>query len=247
MRLAMLSDIHGNLHALEAVLADLKAYAAPDQIWVLGDLCLMGAQPAECLQRVRELPNVKVISGNTDRRLVTGQRGAARPKNAEEWAHFANWLTQRDQCHNWTISCLSYADAEYLASLPSELELHVPHYGWLIGFHGAPGNDEANLLPETPADEILDHFLDREGRFAVGGHTHIAMDRALGAWRVVNVGSVGMPKDDPRPSYAIATFENGTAHVELRRVVYDVETAIKALEQSGNPAWQWAAENFKRA
>ncbi|MCS6871777.1 MAG: metallophosphoesterase family protein [Anaerolineae bacterium] len=246
MRLAMLSDIHGNLHALEAVLADLKAYAAPDQIWVLGDLCLMGAHPAECLQRIRDLPNVKVISGNTDRRLVTGQRGAVRPKNAEEWASFAEWLTQRDQCHNWTVSCLSYADFEYLINLPAEIELHVPNYGWLLGYHGAPGNDEANLLPDTPADEVLDHFLDREGRFGVGGHTHIPMDRELGMWRVVNVGSVGMPKDDPRPCYAIATFENGTAHVEIRRVTYDIEAMLRALEQSSNPAWQWAAENFKR-
>jgi predicted phosphodiesterase len=246
LRLAILSDIHGNLHALEAVLADVSAYAAPDQIWVLGDLCLMGAHPAECLQCIRSLPNVRVISGNTDRRLITGQRSPVRPKDAEEWAHFAEWLAQRDQCHNWTISRLSYADCEYLSQLPPELELHVPNYGWLIGYHGAPGNDEANLLPDMPADEILDHFLDREGRFGVGGHTHIAMDRELGAWRVVNVGSVGLPKDDPRPAYVIATF-NGTAQVEIRRVAYDVEQAIKALEQSGNPSWQWAAENFKRA
>lgn len=247
MQLAILADIHGNLHALEAVLADLNTHAAPDQIWVLGDLCLMGAQPAECLQCVRDLPNVKVISGNTDRRLVTGQRAAAYPKNADEWARFADWLIQRDACHNWTVSRLSYADFEYLSSLPSELELHVPNYGWLIGYHGAPDDDEANLLPDTPADEVLDHFLNREGRFGVGGHTHIAMDRELGIWRIVNVGSVGLPKDDPRPSYAIATFENSVAHVEIRRVAYDVEAAIKALEQSGNPAWQWAAENFKRA
>ncbi len=247
MRLAMLSDIHGNLHALEAVLADLNTYAAPDEIWVLGDLCLMGAQPAECLGRVRALPNVKVISGNTDRRLVTGERGAARPQSAEEWAAFPEWLTQRDQCHNWTISRLSYADFEYLANLPPELELYVPHYGWLIGYHGAPGSDEANLLPDTPADEILDHFLDREGRFGVGGHTHIPMDRELGTWRVVNVGSVGMPKDDPRAAYAIATFENGAVQVEIRRVAYDIEAAMTALSQSGNPAWEWAARSFRRA
>lgn len=247
MRLAMLSDIHGNLHALEAVLADLRAYAAPDRTWVLGDLCLMGAHPAQCLQRVRELPQAQVISGNTDRRLVTGQRSHSRPKDAEEWAKFADWLAQRDACHNWTISQLSYTDYEYLAALPPEIDLHVPNYGWLLGYHGAPGNDEANLLPETPADEVLDYFLDREGRFGVGGHTHIPMDRDLGAWRVVNLGSVGLPKDDPRPSYAIATFENGNVHVEIRRVAYDVEAALTALAQSGNPAWQWAAENFRRA
>lgn len=247
MRLAILSDIHGNLHALEATLADLNAHAAPDEIWVLGDLCLMGAYPAECLQCVRALPNVKVISGNTDRRLVTGERGAARPKDAEEWAGFAEWLTQRDQTHNWTISRLSYADFEYLANLPEELELHVTGYGWLIGYHGAPDKDTANLLPDTPADEILDYFLDREGRLGFGGHTHIPMDRDLGAWRVVNVGSVGMPKDDPRAAYAVVTFENGAAQVEIRRVAYDVEAAISALQQSGNPSWEWAAQNFRRA
>lgn len=96
------------------------------------------------------LPNVKVISGNTDRRLVTGERGAARPKDAEEWAGFAEWLTQRDQTHNWTISRLSYADFEYLANLPEELELHVTGYGWLIGYHARPTRIPPTCCPIRP-------------------------------------------------------------------------------------------------
>lgn len=247
MRIAMLSDIHGNLHALDAVLADLASQPATDQIWVLGDLCVLGAHPAECLARIRALPKVRVLLGNTDRKLFTGTRFPShRAKDEADLKDMLRWLIARDQTYHWTLAQLSFADYEFLANLPPEFDLHIPGYGWLLAFHGAPGHDEANLRPETPDDEVLDHFLDREARFGVGGHTHVPMDRDLGSWHIVNVGSVGLPKDDWRPCYAIATFEDGRATIEFRRVEYDVQAAAKAVEESGNPGWAWALETLIR-
>ncbi len=242
MRLAVMSDIHGNLVALDAVLQDLQAAGGADKIWVLGDLCASGARPAECLQRVRSLPGVEVISGNTDRYLVSGQRQALRAKDEAEWRAMPDRLREREDNFSWAISKLSYADFEYLSSLGGELELHVPGYGWVIGYHGAPGNDEGLMWPDTPDEEVFDQFTDREGRLGIGGHTHLPMDRDLGLWRVINTGSVGLPKDEPRASYALLTFADGVAQVDLRRVTYDLDAAIADLQTAGHPYWQEIAD-----
>jgi predicted phosphodiesterase len=247
MRLAVLADIHGNLVALDAVLQNLEAAGGADKIWVLGDLCASGGRPAECLERVRSLPNVEVISGNTDRYLIGGQRQALRARDESEWRAMPDRLIERESNFSWAISKLSYADYEYLASLGSELELHVPGYGWVIGYHGVPGSDEGLMWPDTPDEEVLDQFTDREGRLGFGGHTHVPMDRDLGLWRVVNVGSVGLPKDEPRASYALVTFADGVAQVDLRRVAYDLDVAIDDLRAQEHPYWQEIADILRCA
>jgi predicted phosphodiesterase len=244
MRIAILSDIHGNLHGLEAVLADLKRAGGADQIWVLGDLCAFGSRPVECLTLIRELKDVSVISGNTDRYLVNGTRPTHRAKDETEWATYATIMREREMNFGWTLSMLSYKDYEYLSHLRGEVDLKVPGYGWLIGYHGAPGNDEHDLLPDTPAEEVLDQLVDRDGRLAFGGHTHRAMDRDLGAWRVINVGSVGMPVDEVRPCYALVTIDNGAASVDLRRVAYDLEAVITDLKER-NPGWEWVVGRLR--
>lgn len=244
MRLAVISDIHGNQLALEAVLRDLNAASDYDHIWVLGDLVAWGARPVETLNLIRGLQHAAVIFGNTDRRLVRGERNSSRPKNAEHYDRWRESLRARDEIYNWTQSQLSYTDYEYLASLPGETDLHVPGYGWVIGYHGTPGHDEGLMWPDTPADVVLDHFLDREGRMGIGGHTHAPMDRDLGAWRVINPGSAGQAKGDRRASYAIITFAEGVAQVDFRLVAYDVQAAIDQWEQTGLQYWKWGAQDL---
>jgi predicted phosphodiesterase len=247
LRLAVLSDIHGNLVALEAVLADLKQAGGADKTWVLGDLCAFGPRPVECLQVIRELPNAKVISGNTDRYLVTGERPSDRPKDEAEWRALPDKLRQREANFAWTVSKLSFADYEFLTKLRHELSLEAPGYGWLIGYHGAPGDDERIILPDTPAEEALDQMLDREARLGFGGHTHTPMDRDLGTWRLVNVGSVGMPKDMSRANYALVTIDDGTANVDLRNVEYDLQAVATDMQQLDHPMWPSVMESIKRA
>jgi predicted phosphodiesterase len=239
MRLAVLSDIHGNRLALEAVLGDLKQCGGADKTWVLGDLCAFGPHPVECLHLIRDLPQTEVIRGNTDRYLVTGERPTLRPQDEADWQTIPDRLRERDANFNWTVSRLAFADYEYLSKLHRELSLDVPDYGRVIGYHGAPGDDERNLLPDTPADEVLDQMLDREGRLGFGGHTHIAMDRDLGHWRVVNVGSVGLPRDAAQACYALATFEAGSATVALRRVEFDMAAVEKDMQQQDHPGLSW--------
>jgi predicted phosphodiesterase len=247
LRLAVLSDIHGNLIALEAVLADLKQAGGADKTWVLGDLCAFGPRPVECLQMIRDIPNAKVISGNTDRYLVTGQRPTVEPKDEAQWKEQPEQLRQREADFSWTVSKLGFADYEYLTKLRHELSLEAPGYGWVIGYHGAPGDDERMLYPDTPTEEVLDQMLDCEGRLGFGGHTHMPMDRDLGAWRVVNVGSVGMPQDLNRACYALVTFEDGIATVDLRHIEYDLMAAARDMQQQDHPMWPRVWEIIQKA
>lgn len=250
MRLAVLSDIHGNLLALQAALADLEAAGGADQTWILGDLVAFGPEPGSCLQTIRALPGetTKVIQGNTDRYVVSGARPPSPPVTPDDWPRIAATIQQRDRNFGWTTAHLSGEEAEYLYKLGTDLSLEAAGYGWAVGFHAAPGDDEMTLLPDTPDDVILDALLDRQGRLAFGGHTHLPMDRDLGAWRMVNPGSVGLPLDgDQRASYALVTFDGGAAQVDIRRVAYDVAAVIAALEAGDNPAKDWVIERLRTA
>lgn len=253
MRLAVLSDMHGNLTALETALADLEASGGADTVWLLGDLAAFGPRPAECVRRVQALAeqygkdNVRYVRGNTDRYLVRGERPANPP--AEEEAAFmqmrAEW-PPRDRALNWGLSQLTFDDYTFLSKLAEETSLEAPGYGWVIGYHGTPGDDEGFLRPETPADEARDHLLDREGRLGIGGHIHLQMNRDLGDWRAVNVGSVGMSFDRPgRAQWGLFTFDGGDVQIDLHNVPYDTDAFAADLRASGHPDPDWALGKFR--
>lgn len=249
MRLAVLSDIHGNLVALEAVLADIQA-ATPDITWCLGDIAAFGPRPAECVRRVKALAEAdegktfKVIGGNTDRYLVTGERPKQPPaqdadafkKMVAEWETFNAGI-------NWCLEKLAFDDYEYLAkTLGHELSKGIDSYGHVIGYHAVPGDDEARLTPDTPDEEARDVLLDQEGRLGIGGHIHKQFERDLGSWRVVNVGSVGMSFDSPGfAQWGLFTFEDGAVTVDLRRLPYNVDALIADFYAVGFPGTGWTA------
>lgn len=262
MRLAVLSDIHGNLAALEAALADLEAQGGADVTWFLGDIAAFGPRPSECVQRVKGFVDavkddeakrhtVRVIHGNTERYLIHGQR----PKfpaatDASELESLRYTLIDFDDRVHWCLEQLSFEDYEFLAKLPSEIDLHVEDFGYVIGYHGVPGDDEGYALtPTSPDEAAADSLLDREGRLGIGGHIHIQMDRTLplGGWRVVNVGSIGCPFDDNmgKAEYAIFTFDGDSVQVDLRAVDYDVDAVIADSQVRGNPATAWLMNKLR--
>jgi predicted phosphodiesterase len=253
MLLAVLSDIHGNLMALDTALADLDAVGGADMIWCLGDLAAFGPRPAECIRRLRERREAfgkekfHIIGGNTDRWLVTGERVKQAAKDEETFNTLAQTWNDRDLNLNWGVSQLSYEDYQFLQKrIGREVSHEFEGYGWVIGYHAIPGDDEAFLLPDTPEYEALDMLLDREGRLAIGGHIHRQMDRDLGRWRVVNVGSVGMSFDNPgHVQWGLFTFENGEVNIDLRNIPYDAQAVIDDLYAVGCPAPEWMGKRLR--
>lgn len=255
MRLAVLSDFHGNLIALEAALADLAGAGTVDRLWILGDLAAVGPRAAECIQRTRQLvddfgkDNVSLLRGNTDRDLVYGTRHR-QPlvEEADAFAGFVADMTAHHRALLWNLNQLSFDDYTFLSKLAHETSLGVPGYGHVIGYHAVPGDDEKKLTPDTPAEEALDDLLDREGRLGIGGHIHEQMDRDLGDWRIVNAGSVGMSFQNPGyAQWALVTFADGSASVDLRNVPYDTAAFIGDLRASGHPEPDWALQKFRLA
>ena len=247
MRLAVLADIHGNLRAFEAAWADIAARGDFDEIWCLGDLAAFGPRPADCVRRVLELreamgeKKLRVIGGNTDRYLVHGMRPAWTPaaEDAGALRALAPAWTLRDRALNWSVEQLAWEEYDFLRGiLGRELSLRAPGYGPVIGYHAIPGDDESMALrPDSPAEEALDALLDREGRLGIGGHTHLQMDRDLGQWRAVNVGSVGWSFGAPgMAEWGLFTFENGVATVELRRVPWNVNAVLQDFTTVRHPA-----------
>ncbi|KXK50410.1 MAG: metallophosphoesterase [Chloroflexi bacterium OLB13] len=205
MRLAVLSDIHGNLTALNVVLNDLAANGPFDVTWCLGDLAAFGPRPLECVDVIRRLAETdegktfKVIGGNTDRYLIGGERlrvGAA--QDEAELKRLAGELQTRDTMLNWSMGALDWENYKFLRTiLRRELATNVPGYGVVLGFHAVPGDDEAFLTDSTPDELVADIMLDREGRLGIGGHTHRQLNRLAGGWHIVNPGAWDYPSTAP--------------------------------------------------
>jgi predicted phosphodiesterase len=234
--------------ALEAVLDDLDAQGEPDGIWVLGDLAAFCPWPVETLARLRALPNVAILQGNTDRYLVTGRRPVFPVHSADDWATMPARLAERDANFGWTVERLSFTDYEFLRDLPTQLEMDVPGYGRVAAVHANAQDDETALLPDTPDDEVHPFFSGLGARLVLYGHTHRPVDRVVAGIRVINDGSVGMPLDgDPRPAYALLDFEGDRCDLAIRRVPYDRETVITELERVEHPGRGWVGGMLREA
>jgi putative phosphoesterase len=212
MKIAILSDIHSNVVALEAVLEDLGQQRKADHILVTGDMFAFGAAPNEVLALLRQLPRARFLRGNAERYLLEGTYPTAR--NGYDWRQEL-LLTFR-----WTAEQLGPQGLAFLTLLPSSLLIPI-HDRLLLAVHGSPRCDEEGLTLQTEASEFEQMKLDPRIAIIVCGHTHIPMDRRVGHLRVVNAGSVGIPFDgDPRASYALISTEplesGGPIQVEIR-------------------------------
>jgi putative phosphoesterase len=214
----LLYDVHGNLPALEAVLADARETAV-DRWIVGGDVVLFGAWPAETYARLRELNGAEWLRGNTDRWLTDD---SDRPDGAG-WA--------AEDC----VAALDDAAVTALTQLPFDIR-----DGATLYVHASPASDMRSFLPE-PSDEeeeLLDS-IPGDVELCVFGHTHLPFARQGRDSLLVNPGSVGMPLDgDPRAAWALIGDDG---KVEHRRVAYDHERSAGALvERFGDKEWTQA-------
>jgi putative phosphoesterase len=223
VRLAIVSDIHGNLTALEAVVADL-ARRGVDRVVHGGDLALAGCRPAEVVDRVRELGWPGIV-GNTDALLWHPQEHAVQERNAPKLRDLLRLLF--DEYAPATRELLGDERIAWLRRLPSEYR-----DGELLLVHASPGDLWRAPQPDAKDAELSATYGPCDARLAVYGHIHRPYVRRLGHLTVANSGSVGSPFDgDPRASYLLVS----SGEAQVIRVDYDVEREAAALRDSDYP------------
>ena len=223
-RVAALYDIHGNLPALEAVLQDVRQ-ATVDLIVVGGDV-LPGPMPRETLECLRGLDiPVQFIQGNGDREVIA-------PTGAVPEAF--------REAMRWNAEQLRPEEQLRLANWPLTLRFEIPGVGGVLFCHATPRNDSEIFTRLTPEDSLLPIFGTLDVALAVCGHTHLQFDRMVGAVRVVNAGSVGMPFGEPGACWLLLG-----PGVQLRRTCYDFEMAAARVRATMYPqAEEFAARHI---
>jgi len=253
MRIAAFSDIHGNLAALEAVLADIEGHNV-DHLVCLGDVVALGPHPGRVIERLRGL-GCPVVQGNTD----TWYQEPLPARNRTRMTRIGRILmglikrmTIRENpsppsdpcptnerqamildCYLWLKEQLTPEQHAYLLSLPPQQRI-----GPVLGVHGSPRDCREGMPPDTPEEELAAMVADVPAGIEVvlGGHVHHPLHRQVGGLTIVGVGSVGLPADgDPRPCYALLERAAGGWRVQWSRPAYDVEAAIAAARVTGFP------------
>lgn len=213
MKIAFISDIHGNAIALENVLKDIKKKSV-DKIIVLGDLCYRGPDPKRSIELIRSL-DTEVIKGNADEWVVRGVQKGEVPDKAIEMMNL-----ERD----WTVSRLEPSDLEYLKNLPTEINLQFANIAINV-FHATP-NSLFDIVPPHADDETIKSKLmsSSDAHIYIYAHIHKPYIRYINGKIIMNTGSVGLPFDGlAMASYATVEIEEKTIKTSIERVQYELE------------------------
>jgi predicted phosphodiesterase len=224
MRVAGLYDIHGNLPALEAVLAEVRR-EAPDLIVVGGDIAA-GPMPRETLDALLALQGeARFIRGNTDRELVDHYDGTSTLGDTvgreNIWVRRGEWAARR----------LTRTKRNVLSSLAETVVAEVDGLGPTLFCHGSPRSDEEPITRLTSGDRLDEMLAGVTERVVVCGHTHVQFDRTHKGRRIVNAGSVGMHLEGRPGAYWLLIGPD----VELRRTEYDTSDAATRIRATGYP------------
>lgn len=224
MRIAVLCDIHGNVHALRAVLAEVER-AGVDLVVFGGDVAA-GPMPVETIEVLAVYGRpARFVRGNADRAMVEAFDGMQKSIHGPD---------------SWPASLISHAHRDFLSKFESAVDIAVDRLGTVVCCHAGLESDEVPIItPGTPDDVIAEALATARGRLVAAGHTHMQFDRWVAAGRMVNAGSVGKPyADQPGAYWALLGPE-----VELRRTEYDFAAAAEAVRRTAIPQRdEWAAD-----
>jgi predicted phosphodiesterase len=239
VRVALIADVHGNLLALDAVLAEIER-EQPDQVICLGDVGA-GPQARESIERVRSL-GCPVVLGNWDAWFVDGM-----PNDERELER------KIAEIGRWWSGGISDEDRDFIASFVPALDVDLGGGNTMSCFHGSPSSFN-DIILSTTSEASLERMLDgANAAVYVGGHTHVQMVRRMRSALVVNPGSVGLPFRRWRPEvicvapwaeYGLISSNNGRLDVELRRTSYDVDAFLRLSADSGMPHADWWVETW---
>ena len=244
--LALISDIHGNLIALDAVLADLDRQG-PATVICLGDVAATGPRPHETLGRLRER-GWPVLLGNADAWLLD-------PRDPDPGEDDAFLQRVRD-LDRWCAERLDKDDRAYLRSLPKTLSVELGEAGALLCFHGSPRSFNELLIATTPGEDLDAALQGTTAKLLAGGHSHQPLLRRHRDRLLLNPGSIGIPyervdpgritRTPPWAEYALARWGGGTVELSWRRVALDNDAVIADYEASGMPHVDTFTEGRRR-
>ncbi|PAE44564.1 metallophosphoesterase family protein [Bacillus sp. 7884-1] len=225
MKIAFISDIHGNAIALEAVLEDIEKQGI-DKIYVLGDICYRGPEPKRSLDLVRSL-HTEVIKGNADEWVVRGVSEGEVPEKALELMNLER---------QWIVEQLEPSDIDYLNNLPSQLNLSFEDVG-ISAFHATPTSLFDIVLPNADDNQIEYSLMhEQEAQVYVYAHIHKPYIRFLNGKVIMNIGSVGLPFDGlTKASYGLVEIEDGHLKTSIRRVSYELERVVALYHEVNYP------------
>jgi putative phosphoesterase len=233
MRIALISDIHGNLIALQTVLTDIEKEHV-DQIVCLGDVTANGPQPREVIQRIRDL-QCPVVCGNTDEWFFVPQ---TYDPNSERERQLMAML-------EWAIQKFSPDEIAFMRNFQPRDEIPLENDATLLCFHGSPQSNTQVVQATTTDDELTRMLSGYRATVMAGGHTHTQMLRRFKDMCIINPGSIGMPIERgatreqdrrvPWSEYAIVDSHDKKLAVEFRRVPLDVSAVMCAARESGMP------------
>jgi putative phosphoesterase len=235
MKVALISDTHGNFVALNAVLEQLR-HEPIDQIVFLGDAVALGPQPGEVLSALRSL-NCRCVLGNTDEWLLDPQPETATDEATQRLLDLFEW--DREQ--------LATSDIEFMRTFAATQTIALDEHTAMLCFHGSPHSNHDVILATTPEAD-LDRMLEgAAARLLVGGHTHVQLLRSHREMTLINPGSSGAPAwlrdgrrfHPARAEYAVLHWQEGDLRVEFRCVPLRLDRILQAARNSGIPHVEW--------
>jgi putative phosphoesterase len=244
MRIAFISDIHGNFTALQAVLADIKIQSV-DEIVCLGDIATLGPQPAETLHTLMDLKCIHIM-GNHDKAILN-------PEHAEQHEIARHLIPDL----YWCQSKLSADDLKFIATFKSMYEIRLPYGNHILAYHGSPLSDTDIVQATTPNEDLDVYFKGQEANIFIGGHSHLQMVRRYDNKLILNSGSVGNAFKFayvrgkpvhllPWAEYMLISQSGNSLGVDARRVYFDIDELIKKVKESQVPCADWWLRQYPR-
>jgi putative phosphoesterase len=226
LKIVVISDLHSNLDALRAVIANLPPY---DAIFFLGDLVGYGPRPNEVVEQLQALRPAAALMGNHDYAVATGD--------------VSGFTRNAAVAVEWTRQHMKPQNLAYLSSLKSQTRIELGNTRFAL-FHGSPRDPLSEyVFPEISDSSAREVIQSAGAPLVLLGHTHMPMVYAFNEEMLANPGSIGQPRDgDPRAAFAILTLVEGKFSFEIKRVEYDVDRVAKEIIQAGLP--QFLAERL---
>ena len=226
MKIAVISDIHGNMLALDAVLADIKEVGC-EKVFVLGDYAMAGPEPnivVDWFLSKKYEREFTMIQGNTD--LMIADYNEELYSNIKEKAPIMAEALKDD------ARILNYIQKDFLKTLPIQLQVEVEGVKFLL-VHGSPRKNNEDILPDTPLEVVEEMLVNVDADVVLCGHTHQPCGfQTTKKQTVVNVGSVGRPfTPEPKSCYLVITVKDGKCVFEHRLVEYEKEQAAENLRK----------------